>query len=490
MPIKVTSALVFIKKHIKKIVFAKNESHDDIAKFIDPEFYAFQIGRPSISKTEATRHYMAAGWKQHFDPSLDFSTSDYLKRYNDVVHSGVNPLLHYIKFGAVEGRTVSGSAVLFDPTTSYPAATEVALITASFDSNFYNNQVGRNFSVVDGARHYMAVGWLEGLDPSPVFSTRAYLAHHPDVKKAGINPFRHYIEHGASEGRKAFPSRVIIVEKEHGFKTEDLPLLLDKFDSDFYNRQTSANYTAEEAVRHYLAIGWKQGLDPSPSFSTYNYCENNSDALEAGMNPLLHYVLYGENAGRQIYTSSHLLNISAPSDDDELRIIRENLDLKHYQAQVPELELTQLTAAKHYMETGWKQGLDPRPDFSTEAYLSMYPDIRSGEIIPFWHYIVAGRAEGRLAKNSNALRNRESPQQILVDIKNKVVNGQKEWEDYTYVRDKGAHTHEKQSPDLEAIAFTVNLAGANLSNALSNMDLSLCATAGTKKSMFRLSFQP
>ena len=45
---------------------------------------------------------------------------------------------------------------------------------------------------VDADAHYNAVGWKEGRDPNPEFSTKGYLSANPDVKAAGINPLLHY----------------------------------------------------------------------------------------------------------------------------------------------------------------------------------------------------------------------------------------------------------------------------------------------------------
>ena len=56
---------------------------------------------------------------------------------------------------------------------------------------------------VDPVRHYVAFGAREGRDPSPSFSTWDYLSRNPDVAAAGLNPLSHFILHGASEGRVA-----------------------------------------------------------------------------------------------------------------------------------------------------------------------------------------------------------------------------------------------------------------------------------------------
>ncbi len=49
-------------------------------------------------------HYLNEGYARGFDPGPDFSTLGYLGYYRDVLAAGLNPLVHYIKSGAKEGR--------------------------------------------------------------------------------------------------------------------------------------------------------------------------------------------------------------------------------------------------------------------------------------------------------------------------------------------------------------------------------------------------
>jgi len=51
-------------------------------------------------------------------------------------------------------------------------------------------------------------------------------------------------------------------------------------------------------VRHYLAVGGFEGLDPSAEFDSDWYRINNPDVAAAGVNPLVHYVRYGQQEGR------------------------------------------------------------------------------------------------------------------------------------------------------------------------------------------------
>jgi glycosyltransferase involved in cell wall biosynthesis len=51
--------------------------------------------------------------------------------------------------------------------------------------------------------HYVRYGAAEGRDPSPFFDTSFYLAAYPDVAESGQNPLLHYIRYGLAEGRAA-----------------------------------------------------------------------------------------------------------------------------------------------------------------------------------------------------------------------------------------------------------------------------------------------
>jgi len=54
---------------------------------------------------------------------------------------------------------------------------------------------------VDPVRHYVLFGAKEGRDPSPSFSTLEYLWNNRDVAAAGVNPLLHFARYGAKEGR-------------------------------------------------------------------------------------------------------------------------------------------------------------------------------------------------------------------------------------------------------------------------------------------------
>ena len=77
------------------------------SKYFDEEFYVGQLkGRSDYedARAQPSSHYLEVGAFIGFDPSQGFDSDWYLESNPDVKASGVNPLLHYIRFGRDEGR--------------------------------------------------------------------------------------------------------------------------------------------------------------------------------------------------------------------------------------------------------------------------------------------------------------------------------------------------------------------------------------------------
>jgi hypothetical protein len=46
---------------------------------------------------------------------------------------------------------------------------------------------------------------------------------------------------------------------------------------------------------HYLICGYREGRNPSDNFDTRQYLASRLDVLRAGVNPLVHYALFGRS---------------------------------------------------------------------------------------------------------------------------------------------------------------------------------------------------
>ncbi|MDP3414621.1 glycoside hydrolase family 99-like domain-containing protein [Falsiroseomonas sp.] len=77
------------------------------------------------------------------------------------------------------------------------------------------------------------------------------------------------------------------------------------FDRDYYlAAHPDVAAAGIDPVDHYLEYGWREGRDPSPLFSTRGYLKRHEDVLARGTNPLVHYVMFGRHEGRAIVTGA------------------------------------------------------------------------------------------------------------------------------------------------------------------------------------------
>ena len=189
--------------------------------------------------------------------------------------------------------------------------------------------------------------------------------------------------------------------------------LASAIDEDFYLFTYGDLPPGETAASHYASLGWRQGYDPNPWFSTQAYLEENPGVAEAGQVPLFHYLEIGADEGKECKPSRHAaayFNRSlglAPNDaaSDEERLgdagnherlaIRGEFDPHYYLTMNDDVAQAGVDPLTHFIEFGWREGRDPNAYFSTKAYLEENPDVENAGIDPFYHYIVAGRAEGR-----------------------------------------------------------------------------------------------
>jgi hypothetical protein len=109
-----------------------------------------------------------------FDPIF------YLERYPDVWQAGMNPVWHYLRHGAAEGRKPHR---LFEP-------------------DYYLSCCPEARTSPNPLLHFIRTGGRLG-NPHPLFDCNAYLAAHPDIARRRVNPLLHYI--GQKKAARATP---------------------------------------------------------------------------------------------------------------------------------------------------------------------------------------------------------------------------------------------------------------------------------------------
>ncbi|WP_314927857.1 class I SAM-dependent methyltransferase [Aeromonas piscicola] len=75
-------------------------------------------------------------------------------------------------------------------------------------------------------------------------------------------------------------------------------------------------------------------------------------------------------------------------------------DEEWYRQQYPESVDTG-SVIEHYLNIGAGKGYNPGPKFDTRWYLTMYPDVATGDINPLLHFIMHGQHEGRLCRSQS-----------------------------------------------------------------------------------------
>jgi Ca2+-binding RTX toxin-like protein len=175
----------------------------------------------------------------------------------------------------------------------------------------------------DADAHYNSVGFQEGRDPNPEFSTNGYLSANPDVRAAGLNPLQDF----------------------------------DQF-------------------------GWKEGRDPSTKFDVEQYLQHNPDVAASGVNPLAQFEEFGRDEGRQTFAA-----IGGTIDN--------GFDAEFYLLGNPDVGFAGLDPGQHYHTVGFTEGRDPNAFFDTKGYLAAYADVAAAGTDPLEHYFNFGAQEGR-----------------------------------------------------------------------------------------------
>ena len=83
------------------------------------------------------------------------------------------------------------------------------------------------------------------------------------------------------------------------------------------------------------------------------------------------------------------------SIDEVLRVISTAVDGAFYRAVHPDLAGAQIDPVRHYAESGWREGRDPAPWFSTRDYVKANPQVAKAGLNPLHHYMTLGRHAGR-----------------------------------------------------------------------------------------------
>ncbi len=206
-------------------------------------------------------HFLIEGAYQGLDPTEKFSSSFYLRQTPLLLKAELNPFYDYLSRGMFIGRI---PAPLLDSMghkelDNLHSPTAKKIVKQLFDFEFYrvtnaDLELAISMTEVDPIDHYMEFGWLESRDPSPDFSTRAYLSKYPEVMRQQINPLLHYICWGKAAGMNALVrASEIVAELDETYEFDvgnDIRSgLVEKF---AYQSAPPASYRPERLQIHFV----------------------------------------------------------------------------------------------------------------------------------------------------------------------------------------------------------------------------------------------
>lgn len=160
------------------------------------------------------------------------------------------------------------------------------------------------------------------------------------------------------------------------------------FEADYYWCQVAGRpglvaSDAEGLLNHYLTQGWKLGLNPSPAFGGRHYLDNNPEVKDARIEPLTHFLNSGKEEGRASYPADWTpwQPANYPSGSP-LEALESHFDRDFYLAAYKDIREGNVDPLAHYVDGGWKEGRDPAPWFSTDAFLDDFPEAAKRERAP------------------------------------------------------------------------------------------------------------
>ncbi|QIR15130.1 rhamnan synthesis F family protein [Shewanella aestuarii] len=252
-----------------------------------------------------------------------------------------------------------------------------------------------------------------------VFDVSFYLNQYKDVRNSKVNPLLHYFKCGIDENRLPFSVPTQMDEKAEMSLVEELSdgaeVINDEIDYDFcLLKDSGINFedyiknngltSRDEAIAHYVRYWRKYKPVIEGVFDTGFYLSENLDVRKSNKNPLVHYILHGKKEGR---TGLRIKKISKDIGNNLTKahdknaefselLKKEEIDWSLYNIE-NHLANTNDEPIAHYLKNENIMPLKIPGFFDSSLYLELYPDIKKAKISPLRHYVMHGKAEGRMA---------------------------------------------------------------------------------------------
>ena len=318
-------------------------------------------------------HYVRYGHKENRWPRADFDPV-YYRETEDTLISGENPFVHFIL------NCDERNLPILNPSDIIRKA-DYGLILDSglFDAAYYRNAIGVVDPEFDCIEHFLNWGAQQGLRPRGDFDPIYYAdAHLPDNDPS--RAFQHYIEAGKANSLPTVDDE----ELQHQLQV-DLIKDSNLFDSDYYLSSPDLMNAGVDPIDHYVRYGHSENRWPRPDFDP-NYYRQTEETITLTENPLVHYISSGATRSLPIVdpvvqnrkADYQLIDASGLFDSDFYRKALGVCD--------PDFD-----CIEHYLIWGAKQGLRPCLNFDPVYYAKTHLEDQDSSTA-FQHYIKAGKS--------------------------------------------------------------------------------------------------
>lgn len=190
------------------------------------------------------------------------------------------------------------------------------------------------------------------------------------------------------------------------------PDLIRVFDSHFYMQQYPDIVQAGvNPLVHFLTHGWQEGRSPHPLIDPRFIAKQRqaNGKADVPMLDILNLESRNTVSPHPLFDTPFYLAQVDPKDLGDLSPLEHYLvrgsaaglnphplfDNSYYAGHSPELVNYGITPLAHYVRYGGREGRNPCATFNSKSYYAHNPDVRQAGTNPLAHYVLQGRSEGR-----------------------------------------------------------------------------------------------
>lgn len=167
---------------------------------LDFEFYVAQnLDVQDLIDKDVVQHYIDKGALEGRNPRSDFDTNFYFDEYLGSDKESINPLYHWGAVGKSKGY-LTQAEVPVDANGNLSDLYEVVLNGLDSAYYFMTNMDIAQYDEIDPVQHFIDFGAAEGRNPRSDFNTQLYTERYPEVLEQGMNPFYHWLKIGKIKG--------------------------------------------------------------------------------------------------------------------------------------------------------------------------------------------------------------------------------------------------------------------------------------------------